>query len=435
MGDDLTGSLRTLYGVLMRYIYCTSGNERKALSGKLRLALESSYGNDSPTFDLMFLAHPHHESRTEALRWRETRIRVNRRYLSLILVPPLVDLLTRARLAKFNDIQEHDISPPQDAPVHITNFCDKISTKEQYQLSLSISDRQLYFNEWCEGARTWVPDLPSVSLCTILKNHKISKKMKLLLSYMLARSIWQFYNTDWTQREWTAESVHFMYEHRHHGANAGIYLNEPFISSHFQADPNRDDSTFRPHKFPIIKALGIILLEIELGAVIHDYFGPQNYTNGELNADADLHVALQLYDDPDRLEDTFLLLKAAIGDCLRPTKFTSHRHNVEDLRTVLREQVVENLHILIGLYGQPETIELRPTIQLQIPKKLQVRSDSHPADVDVIQKEKCSPLSKYVNRILSWRIWVNWRIFSGPPDLNRSFYTKQAHANGSVASW
>ncbi|KAM0342918.1 hypothetical protein ACHAPU_009122 [Fusarium lateritium] len=398
MGDDYTGSIRILHGVLMRYIYCGSGNERKALSGKLRLALESSCGSDSPAFDLMFLAHPHHESRTESLRWRETRIRVNR------------------RLAKFRDFQEQDVSTPQHAPVRITNFCDKISTKEQYQLSLSVLDRQLYFNEWCEGARTWVPDCPSVSLHTILRNHNMSKKMKFLLSYLLARSIWQFYNTGWTEQEWTAESIHFMYEHRRNGGNAGIYLNEPFVSAHFQTGPTRDDSVFRPHKFPMVKALGIILLEIELGTVIQDYFGPSNFTDGELNDDADLHVALQLYDDPDRLEDTFPLLKAVIGECLRPGKFMSYRHSVEDLRKVLREQVVDHLHTLISLYGKPESIELRPTVQLQTPKALLV---TNPAEDTVIQQESSSLLSK---------------ISTGLTKIDQRLHTKTAHPNGSVAT-
>lgn len=190
--------------------------------------------------------------------------------------------------------------------------------------------------------------------------------MKYLLSYLLAKSMWQFYSTDWMGKDWTKESIHFMFERRQSANSAGIYLNEPFISAHFDPEDDNNDSEFRPHKFPKIKALGIVLLEIELGTVIEDHYDDECYAlDGELNVDADLYVALKLFDDPDRLEDTFPLLKAVIGDCLRPSKFMQHRQSVEELRKVLQEEVVDHLHTLIGLYGQPEKIDLRPTVQIQ----------------------------------------------------------------------
>lgn len=80
VGDDFTGSMRTLYRVLSSYIFCKSGMEQTQISGRLRLALESGEKEDSPSFDMMFLAHPHRELEAEAFRWRETRIAVDRRY-------------------------------------------------------------------------------------------------------------------------------------------------------------------------------------------------------------------------------------------------------------------------------------------------------------------------------------------------------------------
>ncbi|KAL2692043.1 hypothetical protein Neosp_002446 [[Neocosmospora] mangrovei] len=348
VGDDFTGSMRTLYKVLSSYIFCNSGSEQTQIAGRLRLALESGAEGDSPAFDLMFLAHPHHELHEEAFRWRETRIIVDR------------------RKAKFAVAGDEDVKLHIDGPTHIADFCERISTREQYQLSLKVSGKQLHFVEWCEGARSWVPNTPSVSLSTILRNHKLSQKMKYLLSYLLAKSVWQFYSTDWMGKEWTNESIHFMFERRQGAKNAGIYLNEPFISARFDPDSSSNDAEFRPHKFPKIKALGIVLLEIELGTVIEDHYDEECYAaDGELNSDADLYAALKLFDDPDRLEDTFPLLKTVIGDCLRPTKFMQHRQSVEELRKVLQEDVVDHLHTLIKLYGQPEQIALKPTVQMQ----------------------------------------------------------------------
>ncbi|CAM1505024.1 Fc.00g106610.m01.CDS01 [Cosmosporella sp. VM-42] len=352
VGDDFTGSVRLLYKVLSSYTSCKVGSETSEIAAKLRLAISARPGGDSPAFELMFLAHPHNEHQRESLRWRETRICVDR------------------RKTKFKHIAGEDVQVVMDGPIQITDLCERISTRDQYQLSLMVSNEQLQFIEWCEGARSWVPNSPSVSLNTILRNHTLSKKMKYILSFLLSKSVWQFYHTEWMGKEWTKDSIHFMFERRGTANSAGVYLNEPFISSHFDPKANQDDARFRPHKFPKIKALGIILLEIELGIVIEDHFGPDCFAiDGEVNVDADLFAALELYDNPDKLEDTFPLLKTVIGDCLRPSKFVAHRNSIEEVRTALQQHVVDHLHTLVGLYGQPEKLELRPTVMMD-PSKL-----------------------------------------------------------------
>ncbi|PHH78383.1 hypothetical protein CDD82_3076 [Ophiocordyceps australis] len=59
--DDFSGSIRILYKVLARYIFCNNGSEKKQIAGRLRLALERGAKYNSPAFDLMFIAHPHQE--------------------------------------------------------------------------------------------------------------------------------------------------------------------------------------------------------------------------------------------------------------------------------------------------------------------------------------------------------------------------------------
>lgn len=84
VGDDFTVSIQTLHQVLSEYTSCISGEEKREITGKLRLAIENGPAHDAPMFDLMFLAHPHNEVGMEPRRWRETRIRVNRRYLAAL---------------------------------------------------------------------------------------------------------------------------------------------------------------------------------------------------------------------------------------------------------------------------------------------------------------------------------------------------------------
>ena len=79
VGDDFTGSMRTLYKVLSSYIFCNNGSEQTQIAGRLRLTLENGGEGDSPVFSPMFLAHPHRELQEESFQWRETRILVDRR--------------------------------------------------------------------------------------------------------------------------------------------------------------------------------------------------------------------------------------------------------------------------------------------------------------------------------------------------------------------
>jgi hypothetical protein len=52
----------------------------------------------------------------------------------------------------------------------------------------------------------------SVTLTTILESYHLTSKMKGTLAYILARSIWQFYDSAWMNTKWTSDSIYFMRE-------------------------------------------------------------------------------------------------------------------------------------------------------------------------------------------------------------------------------
>lgn len=62
--------------------------------------------------------------------------------------------------------------------------------------------------------RLYLLKASSVSLTTVLEKRKLEgdDQLKLLLSYLLAKSIWQFYDSEWMKRDWTKDSIHFMRE-------------------------------------------------------------------------------------------------------------------------------------------------------------------------------------------------------------------------------
>ncbi|KAJ8116066.1 hypothetical protein ONZ43_g4521 [Nemania bipapillata] len=55
---------------------------------------------------------------------------------------------------------------------------------------------------------------PSVSLATVLEKRKLHGHdlLRLLLSYLLAKAVWQLYDSDWTASNWSKDSRHFMRE-------------------------------------------------------------------------------------------------------------------------------------------------------------------------------------------------------------------------------
>jgi hypothetical protein len=48
---------------------------------------------------------------------------------------------------------------------------------------------------------------PSVSLAELLQQHRLSTKTKIGLAYTLARSVWQYYDSEWMGSGWTCKTI------------------------------------------------------------------------------------------------------------------------------------------------------------------------------------------------------------------------------------
>lgn len=213
-------------------------------------------------------------------------------------------------------------------------------------------------------SQSFILGASSVSLAELADKVKLSRKMKLLLSYFLAKSVWQFYDSEWMQREWTKKTVHFMFERRLNTPK-GIFINEPFLSACFNGhpQPQKKNAEFRSHVFPKILALGIMLLEIELNIKIEDYRVPEDIdVNCKPTVNAKHIAAMEAFNNQELWDDkdTFGVLKDVIADCLIPEKFKTFKNDVEGLRAAFDKHVVSRLH---GLYRSawedPDTSSIR----------------------------------------------------------------------------
>jgi hypothetical protein len=260
-------------------------------------------------------------------------------------------------------------------PKELNGLCENIGGGRQCQLPLLLSNEKLYLDdEWCEGGKTWITNLCSIPLTTILKDHKLKQLPRYLLSYFLARAVWQYYDTEWMASPWTKENVNFIFER--HDSSVGIFLNEPFLSTRFEAATPQDDRTLRP-LFPEICALGIMLLEIELGIVIGEEMRsfPECFgLDGTPVVDADLYTAQKLCKHPYKLEHLPTLLRKVIDDCVIPGKFNKYRTEITSLRKAMYKYIVAPLQELIkGNYDSPdpENVTLgSPTLELSVLQEL-----------------------------------------------------------------
>lgn len=170
----------------------------------------------------------------------------------------------------------------------VSDFCKLIRSQELGCLRLRASSGGLFDDgiELLSRGDGISLQAPSVSLARVLASASLNEdsQRKLLLSYLLAKAVWQFYDSDWIAEAWSRHEVQFMRQ-RMDNLQHKIRLNyRPFISAEFREDappqgaPSLQghgvlaETPRRTHIFPKILALGITLLEIELGEGIENRY-------------------------------------------------------------------------------------------------------------------------------------------------------------------
>ncbi|KAK0710121.1 hypothetical protein B0T26DRAFT_432907 [Lasiosphaeria miniovina] len=344
---DYTYHAQSLYGAISKHGVCPSADASGStfILPHLRLSACRDSTAKDVTFNIFFLGHPHSSAAERICQWQATRISVMRS-VSFLDDP----------------LRESDHSPSRI--VESGGFCDFISNPQNVgvEISMSLTDGKLVLREFCLQQSSFLLHMPSVSLSQLLEGQKLSRKMRLLLCYMLAKTVWQFYESEWIDREWTKDNIHFMFEHRQGVSSAGIFVNEPFLSARFHQKPDDAEASRRLHMFPKILALGIILLEIELGVDITKERPRTCFaTDGKLTVNGNLIAAYfwfqkqELWDK----QETFKDLIAAVHRCLWPSLFEGKDTSAQ--REVLHKQIVLPLQAQFrNSWGDPDEVALRP---------------------------------------------------------------------------
>lgn len=269
-----------------------------------------------------------------------------------------------------------------------TPFCSLISGQEEsgeYLLYLSVTGEKLFIKEPRDPARQWELRSPSISLGWLLERvsaDDLTEKRKEVLSWLLAKAVWQYYSSPWMLQPWNKERVHFLFERRRTDQGhevAGIFVNEPLLSVSILPDKSGAEDTkagsepekgtksgpkghpfhfvrkqIPLHQIPKILGLGVMLLEIQLGRSMESLRSEpessQYFPQGKPNINTNYKTCKDFIKKPDFFADMEISdpLEALIKSCIQPQdEFMPHIRDEERIRERLY-RLVNRLEVYIS---------------------------------------------------------------------------------------
>lgn len=154
-------------------------------------------------------------------------------------------------------------------------FCEIVGAKLESRICCHVQNSKLYHLHHGSPIIQHAIPGPSKSLEEIMKTHRFSHRMKLVLAYIVARSFWQYYDSPWMNTKWSSDTIHFLPEPR--GDDSGIsairetvlFAYKPYFVIKF-VDKNDGfmeycDKHSIIYPYPRVLSLCIILLEIGRG--------------------------------------------------------------------------------------------------------------------------------------------------------------------------
>lgn len=307
------------YNVLQEHMCCTCNEgsvqklPRKHLAQLLLLpSLHKISDHGQVQFDILFSSRPF---------WNESSLG---RWQDVQLLVPQAKKRPKKR-ARFSD--HHSSSPSLQSsqkPKQVAEgkFCDLLSLDANSRICLTIQDDKLHKSGF-EPVKQIVEHLPGISLADILENYHLTARMKLTLAYILAQSVWQYYDSDWMKTTWTSKTIYFMKEGKGNTSSkqGDLYAWKPYLSVRF-GDANLESSEYSNidgeiHHYPRVRALGIMLVEIGVGSPLHSSDQERQGQPPAAKINEDLLLATQYSKDEWRWKDCdYPKYLSAVKHCL-----------------------------------------------------------------------------------------------------------------------
>ncbi|KAK1751492.1 alkaline protease [Echria macrotheca] len=352
--EDFSAHVNILYDVLTRYSICHDAPSDVEIIPKISLKGYRKHSQAGSSFDVLFPDHPHQAS-GDSYRWQN----------AVIQVPADVSFGDNDMAGKMGKIDYHE-------------FCGTISQRQQEQLFLTVSRKDGKFckdsSEKFDSCQQWMwtaPDSQGIPLRTLLEHGHLrdlkltQTKMQTCLLYLLAKGVWQFYDSKLMPREWTKDTVEFLFEHRERDQEwtLGVFLNQPLVSARSSSIQSNQETRRQPHRYPKILALGVMMVEILLGQCIESYgdeyptyFAP----DGQPMPLTYSALARHLYETKLKGKSYVKNIVDAVEACFNDVLFapTPGRAEAPDqLRDAMYQKVVRPLESYFSMYDDPESLD------------------------------------------------------------------------------
>ncbi|KAJ5261225.1 hypothetical protein N7478_011820 [Penicillium angulare] len=282
--------------------------------------------------------------------------------------------------ATFSDKPE--IPPPKRDFLEIQdNLCSIISRASSLlPLYFYIQDDKLQLEGPKGQSKHWIGD-SHISLTELLgiKGFFTSRKKRLHLSHLAAKAAWECYDSGWMKNGLDRHDVHFMLEKSDCGRHKQLSSDEPFLTASFISHDKDESGWTDPiaeslniHKCPKILAVGILLLEIELGRGIDEY--RHLILEGDQTPDinTDYMTAVNVIDRmSEEWEErgTTSQHKAIIKACFNQDVLRGCE-DVDSQRAALLTEIVVPLESLFRSQWEGEESQILPIIYKDIPDSL-----------------------------------------------------------------
>jgi hypothetical protein len=191
-----------------------------------------------------------------------------------------------------------------------------------------------------------VEHTPTIPLASLLQSYRFTAKMKAALAYILAQSVWKFYDSDWMSTRWTSETVQFVKEFTSllREGEPGVYAFKPYVSVQFgehDADACESSSTVGEiHRYPRVRFLGIMLVEIGHGLLPPRAEDNCHALSRTAQMNRDLFQAIEISNSKKPWPDfDYPKYRLAVKNCLSPDIFM----NAPSMPDATADQLAEGL--------------------------------------------------------------------------------------------
>ena len=221
--------------------------------------------------------------------------------------------------------------------------------------------------------------------------------MKLVLAYVLARSVWQFYNSDWMKTRWMGETIQFIPER---DPAQKLYACDPYFAVQFD-DVGDDSAEYCDlysviHRYPRMLALGVMLIDI--GRRTYSTHAKSEAVPLQNGINDNFVMARKAFEDStwpafDDLTNKIVAktYRAVVENCFDRKVFsagpllTQRRYiqrseqGIEERRAILYERVVDPLRMLLTDMGWTDALrDIEPLDPINPPKTIPIISNQAP---------------------------------------------------------